>query len=102
MNKIPLTISEAIQELLNFEGIEKLKENPSAIFHHGLGREIRNDWKLWFHGSLYEEFNSIGIHHADDMSGILIEVTKRILNKEPIKLKEQVNHYINYWKEINE
>lgn len=97
---MPETIHEAVQVILNMDGIELLKEEPTEAFHHTVGRQIRNDWKLWFADSLlHREFNDIGIFHADDMSAILFDMAQKILLGESIRLKEQVNRYQKYWRE---
>lgn len=99
MQKIPLTIHEAVQTVLSLEGSEILKKEPTTTFHHTLGREIRNDWGLWNQDSiLHKEFNAIGIYHADDMSGIIFDTAQKILNGESVRLKKQVDHYKRYWK----
>lgn len=97
MNK-PKDLVEAVKTLLSFDNIEDFKNSNPIEFHHGTGRWIRNNWGLWDKKSeIHKFFNSIGVYHADDMSGIILNTTHRILNKQPIKLEEQVGKYINYW-----
>ena len=94
----PQTIDAAILELLKAPDIKNLKDEDPASFHHFTGRWIRNSWGLWDpESSLHREFNAIGLFHADDMSGIIFETAHRILNKKPIDLPGQVNHYKKYW-----
>ena len=45
-------------------------------------------------------FDSLGIHHYDDMSSIILTSYHRYLNKEDIQLQSQVNKYVEYWKPI--
>lgn len=67
--------------------------------HFGLGRWIRNNWGLWKGDSkLCEWFKRQGIHHPDDMSGIILASYYRHKNDIPIKLEEQIQHYKDYWK----
>ncbi len=97
--QIPQTIPEAIKILLAEPGMSQSSfrktapEDAIATYHHTFGRQLRNDWELWSHGPLYREFDSIGIFHADDMSSILLTTLHRILNHEPVKLREQVRYY---------
>jgi hypothetical protein len=42
------------------------------------------------------------IRHPDDMSGIILDSFCRHLNGNPIKLDEQVKHYQDYWKTLEE
>lgn len=94
----PLTIDAAVLEILGARDIENLKREDPGVFHHSTGRWIRNEWGLWDPKSpLHREFNAIGLFHADDMSGIIFETAHRILNKKPIDLLGQVNHYKKYW-----
>jgi len=99
--KKPETIHDAVFDILKAHDIENLKNEDPAAFHHFTGRWIRNNWSLWdTESSLHKEFNAIGIFHADDMSGIILETAHRILNKEPINLAGQVNYYKAYWTKI--
>lgn len=94
----PRTIAEAVEKILSAEDVALLKTTEASSFHHTTGRWIRNDWGLWnTNGPLHKEFNAIGIFHADDMSGIVLEIAHRILNGYPIDLAGQVNHYKAYW-----
>ena len=70
-----------------------------ANFHNNLGRWIRNNWGLWFNSQLAQWFNTYGIWHADDMSGIILTSYYRKTHNLPVNFKEQVRHYIKYWKE---
>jgi hypothetical protein len=80
-----------------------LSEEDTCIFHHGTGRNIRNNWNLWNNESLLHKwFNSIGIYHPDDMSAIILTSLHRHLNNKLINLEEQVKFYQDYWSKINE
>ena len=69
--------------------------------HHELGLHIRNTWNMWIETStLHKWFNSdLGIHHPDDMSGIVLRSYYRYKIKEPIELEKQVQEYKDYWAE---
>ncbi len=76
------------------------KEERSAIgcIHHGLGTATRNEWGLWYDTSpLHRHFNTFGIKHGDDISGILFSSLHRKLNGKDIDLKEQVKRYWKHW-----
>jgi len=70
--------------------------------HFSQGMWIRNNWHLWKGGELAKYFNSIGIVHPDDMSGIIFSCFYRELNGLPWNVDEQVTYYQNYWKEAEE
>lgn len=107
MIKRPKDLIEAIVFLLkekswNEDGINEFKNEEPAVYHHTTGRRLRNNWGLWDENSdLHKFFNSIGIYHADDMSGIILETVHRILNGKPVDLIGQVNHYKKYWANMN-
>ena len=63
---------------------------------------MRNDWGLWGGSPLARYFNRLGVFHPDDISGIILTSFWRHLNGRPIKLDEQVKHYQDYWKKIEE
>ena len=100
---IPETLPEcfvALQNVLSYEDVEKIKngtENAMVGYHHSLGRWIRNTWGLWGESPLKEWFESKGLKHADDMSGIILTSFWRYLNSKPLEIEEQVKHYVEYW-----
>ncbi len=75
------------------------EEDFMASCHHSTGRQLRNKWKLWYpeESELARWFNSIGIHHADDMSGIILTSFYRAYLGKPIKLDKQVEYCKKYW-----
>ncbi len=105
---IPVDLDDGIRHLketLSSEDIEVLRstdEGELARFHFGLGLSLRNGWGLWGGSRLAEWFNSIGIFHPDDMSGIIITSLVRDLKGEPIELDAQVAEYQAYWAEAEE
>ena len=67
---------EALDVLLTPENQEFIQNNSEktvlARTHHALGQWIRNTWGLWTKGPLYKHFEAQGLHHPDDMSGVII------------------------------
>lgn len=100
---IPKNLDDCFKTLVKLfspEEIEKVKnktEENMNSYHHGTGRWLRNEWGLWQDSRLAKWFNEKGIHHADDMSGIILASFWRDINSEPIKLDEQIKYYQDYW-----
>ena len=69
----------------------------SGKYHFGFGMWMRNNWGLWKGSRLSKYFNSIGVYHPDDMTGIIFDSYHRQLTGHEIKLNEQVKYYQNYW-----
>lgn len=96
---IPNNLEECFVELeksLTPEFIGEIRqgtEEDMNRFHHSLGMFLRNNWGLWKESSLSKWFNEKGIHHPDDMSGIIFDSFWRHLNNKPIKLEEQIKFY---------
>jgi hypothetical protein len=105
---IPKDLDDCFAELkrmLSKEQIEKMKngtEKDMIDYHMGLGLWLRNNWGLWRGSRLSKWFNDKGIRHPDDMSGIIFDSFWRHLNGKPIKLDEQVKHYQDYWKKVEQ
>ena len=79
------------------------EEYAGIEMHFRLGLGIRNSWGLWSsENSLVKFFNSHGIFHPDDISSIIITSFHRRLNNKDIDFESQVQHYIEYWKPIEE
>lgn len=66
--------------------------------HFGLGLGLRNEWGLWTGSRLAKYFHGLGIHHPDDMSGIILESYRRRLHGQPLDLEGQLQEYRDYWK----
>jgi len=77
-------------------------EKAMASYHFSIGMQLRNRWGLWSGSRLALWFNTIGIYHADDMSGIILTSFWRLLNEKPILLEEQVKFYQDYWKDTEQ
>lgn len=76
------------------------EEDAVNSYHHTLGQTVRNDYKLWDkEGPLSSYFDTIGIHHADDMSGIILRSLHREENNKEWNLLEQVKEYKKFWRE---
>ena len=99
---------EYLNKNWNKDAIEKLKNIPESDttfvsdYHFGIGLNIRNYLlrKSEYSETLTRFFDSIGIHHYDDMSSIIIKSYHKHLNNKDIELESQVNYYKAYWKPI--
>jgi hypothetical protein len=101
---IPKNLEEAIARLItDNEGIDIPKDENKFIgqFHHQVGMWMRNEWGLWTGSELQTWFKERGIHHADDMSGIIMSSFHRRINGKEIKLDEQIKHYRKYWDKVD-
>ena len=79
--------------------VSSLEDKAVAESHHGLGQWIRNNWIFGIEDStLLQYFKKLGLSHADDISGLIITSYHRHINKKELKLDEQINHYIDFWK----
>lgn len=68
--KVPKDLVECIEFLVVHFNHEQFRKYDPILFHDSVGRWMRNTWGLWDDDSeLRKFFNSIGIFHADDMSG---------------------------------
>lgn len=66
--------------------------------HHGLGRRLRNAWKLYIGSRLAKWFAvQHGIVHADDMSGIILTSLWRVMHDKPVEVEQQVRKYKEFW-----
>lgn len=67
-------------------------------YHMSLGMALRNCWGLWQGSELSKYFNSMGVYHPDDMSSIILTCFWRHLRGQPIRLEEQAQVSIEYWR----
>jgi len=101
---IPKNLNDAHRELekmLKPEDIKKMKsgtERDMSMYHLGLGMWLRNNWGLWKGGRLAEYFNKKGIHHPDDMSGIILRTFWCKLHNKPFRLQERIKFFQAFWK----
>ena len=76
-----------------------IEEEVVSRLHHGLGMWIRNEWGLWEKESdMYNYFNKMGLWHADNMSSVILTSYHRFIHGKELNLKDQINHYMDYWK----
>ena len=83
------TIDEVVDMIcdgLDEEGYEfVINNNPSSI-HHGAGRRLRNECKLWDRESpiVQDAIEKYGIGHADDISGLIYRIVWAKIKKEDV------------------
>ena len=109
MNKlgwVPTTVDEcmkAFTELLTLEEQAEIvccaSKDKLIVYHHGLGRWIRNNWGLWAGGPLLDHMKSLGFRHPDDMSQCLIEEWWSRMNIIPSTMEDDIKKYAAYWDE---
>ena len=94
--------TELLKEDPEFESfINYPEEKFEGTAHHGFGTYLRNTLKLWYDGPVVPWFNEKGIHHADDMSGIIMTSLHRKYHGRHIRLSDQIDHYRNYWEKTD-
>ncbi|MCG2793101.1 MAG: hypothetical protein L6262_06120 [Weeksellaceae bacterium] len=105
----PKSIEESLNYFeKNWSETEKniFKKQPENIavskLHMSVGMWIRNNWISEDNNALTEEFHKIGVYHPDDISSIILTSLHRKLNNKNLKLEEQAQHFIDYWKPIIE
>jgi hypothetical protein len=79
------------------EEYNALPYEDTIIAHFGFGMWVRNNWGLWGGGPLAEYFNSLGINHPDNMSGIILTSYWLRSNGCPVRLDDQLGYYRAYW-----
>ncbi|HJX55048.1 MAG TPA: DUF6794 domain-containing protein [Polyangia bacterium] len=93
---IPEDLDACFKELkstLTPEFIAKIKQGTEADtihYHHDLGMWMRNNWGLWHGSRLATWLLAKGVHHPDDMSGIILRSYWRHLRGKPIQLEKQI------------
>jgi len=101
---IPKDLEDAhheLEKILEPADIEKMKngtEKDMSLYHHDLGMWLRNNWKIWKGGRLSKYFNNMGVHHPDDISGIILDTFWCKLNNKSFRLQERIRFYQEYWK----
>jgi len=93
---------------------DTLEANVLGMTHFSMGIWMRNNWHLWWHKELAEKHKDTGypqekpalvkffneelsIHHADDMSSIIILSYHRYLNGKELDIPKQVKRYHDFW-----
>ncbi len=87
-------------ELLEFKATPE--KDVRATYHHNLGRNIRNEWGLWKKSDLFKYFENMGLHHPDDISGVILITFHRHLNGKELQLAEEIQVYKKYWQDLKE
>ncbi|MEP2671568.1 MAG: DUF6794 domain-containing protein [Cyclobacteriaceae bacterium] len=84
--KLDLMLTDADKDT-----IRSMDEDDFAISQHfNLGIHMRNYWGLWRKKGLYHFFDSLGVTHPDNMSGIILVSFHRHLNDKTIDLDGQI------------
>lgn len=104
---VPNNLDEAIRILNETTPADVKKEFAEMDEQRAIGRvhffggmKMRNEWGFWQENKFTKWFNSLGIYHADDMSGIVFASFHRSLNGKDIDLDGQVKFYIKYWTDL--
>ncbi len=76
----------ALDSMLGDKDKAWLREHDAVEAHFGLGMWLRNNWGLWGGDScpLPAYFRAHGIHHPDDMSGLILDCYVQHLNGEDV------------------
>ncbi len=102
---IPKTLEEAFEYMKQFdEGLADFQmaseNNAMGMSHHCTGTWIRNNWGFWSRtGELYNYLRDLGLHHPDDMSGLILRSFHRHLNNRALNITAQVDEYKKYWED---
>jgi hypothetical protein len=108
----PRTLDEcmtALTEVLSPEDqvdFLKASANDLIMYHHDLGRWIRNNWGLWEPDAekspLLKHMKELGFIHPDDMSQAIITEFWNRMNNQPSELEKDIEKSVKYWKEIKD
>lgn len=100
---VPKSVAEAIDQLATCLGpteVAGIKAGRISYhdYHFGMGMYIRNEWGFWVkEGPLYEELEALGLHHPDDMSGLILKgMVQKVLGQE-LDIQSEVQKYKDYW-----
>jgi hypothetical protein len=90
------------KEIGIFKNISEKDTTTPQNYHFGIGMNLRNNLLRHNENSevITKFFDSLGIHHFDNMSSIILTSYHRYLNNEKIELQSQVDEYIKIWKPI--
>lgn len=67
-----LELDKVLSEVDRKEIIALPEKEDMIQYHMGLGMWMRNTWRLWAGSRLQKYFTDKGIHHPDDMSGVIL------------------------------
>jgi hypothetical protein len=59
---------------------------------------IMDNWGLWKESRLAQYFHNFGMYHPEDMASMILISYHRQANEKELKLKDQIQHYRDYWK----
>ena len=101
---IPVDLDDCLNQLDKMfpDSIKKkikvmTEEGFSGKYHLGFGMWMRNNWGLWKGSRLSKSFNTLGVYHPEDMTGIIFDSYYRKMTGSDIKLNEQIKFYHDYW-----
>ena len=95
VSQLSIVLSDSTKQEISSMTEEEFVGNA----HLSLGMWIRNEWRLWKGGDLADYFESMGIFHPDDMSGIILTSYYRELQGQEWQVDEQVQHCKQFWNE---
>jgi hypothetical protein len=104
LDVVPKNLNEAVNLLRS--SIESVAEEESLKdtdgLHFGLGMYLRNNWSLWERDTVLVQWfkNNLGIAHADDISGTILEAFAANLRGEEFDATAHVKRYIEHWKNM--
>lgn len=94
---IPVDLPDCMRQLdsiltpENKELIQSLEEKDFlARTHLALGMWIRNNWGLWAGSRLATYFDEQGIHHPDDMSGVILRCYYHYIRGEKVNYQRML------------
>jgi len=100
-DEAPKTFDEAceiIKQNIEPDDIAFLKENGATSVHFSFGMWMRNNWGLWKKDSpLGNYFRGLGLGHADDMSGCILDFLDEYVNGREYDLNKSIKKYRDYW-----
>ena len=109
---IPVDLPDCMRQLdsiltpENKEWILSVEEKDFlARTHLALGIWIRNNWGLWAGSHLATYFDEQGIHHPDDMSGVILRCYYHYIRGEKVnyqRLLREERHKEKQWAKENE
>ena len=104
LDVVPSNLDEAVQVLTKAIDSEQEKENmkdPVGL-HFNFGMYLRNNWSLWERDTVLVKWfkENLGISHADDISGTILEALAASLEGREFDAKKHVRIYIEHWERL--
>ena len=94
---IPIDLPDCMRQLdslLTSENKELIRSLEEKDFlsrtHFALGMWIRNNWGLWAGSRLATYFDEQGIHHPDDMSGVILRCYYHYIRGEKVNYQRML------------